>query len=272
MLRAEEVRAKLPPEQWGPWNHQGPCLVSNNTTGSSQMQPHPTAAPHFFYCRAHLQAIRARTPTVRPWPARDQGRCTSCGDAAEPLPVTMADPVACVEAERTNSTVARLKTKRYCAGCNPYYRPLCRGRICRETGQKRRVQPAGCCNITSTSRRRHCAKCCVGAAANLVCSGDAVHDHRRGHRREKKHLGMNAERTNTRPTLRGSRQSGHRPRIGCECQNRAKGSQSRERPGDRSDLNLGYAPVPEPPRIRGCQARSVVNRSDGQPRVADPVP
>ena len=166
MLRAEEVRAKLPPEQWGPWNHQGPCLVSNNTTGSSQMQPHPTEAPHFFYCRAHLQAIRARNPTVRPWPARDQGRCCSCGDAAEPLPVTMADPVACLEAERTNSTVARLKTKRYCAGCNPYYRPLCRGRICRETGQKRRVQPAGCCNITSTSRRRHCAKCCVGAAAN----------------------------------------------------------------------------------------------------------
>ena len=75
-------------------------------------------------------------------------------------------PVACVEVERTNSTVARLKTKRYCAGCNPYYRPLCRGRICRETGQKRRVQPAGCCNITSTSRRSHCAKCCVGAAAN----------------------------------------------------------------------------------------------------------
>ena len=118
MLRAEEVRAKLPPEQWGPWNHQGPCLVSNNTTGSSQMQPHPTEAPHFFYCRAHLQAIGARTPTVRPWPARDKGRCCSCGDAAEPLPVTMADPVACVEAERTNSTVARLKTKRYCAGCN----------------------------------------------------------------------------------------------------------------------------------------------------------
>ena len=100
MLRAEEVRAKLPPEQWGPWNHQGPCLVSNNTTGSSQMQPHPTEAPHFFYCRAHLQAIRARIPTVRPWPARDKGRCCSCGAAAEPLPVTMADPVACVEAER----------------------------------------------------------------------------------------------------------------------------------------------------------------------------
>ena len=109
---------------------------------------------------------QSKNPTVRPWPARDKGRCCSCGDAAEPLPVTMADPVACVEAEKTNSTVARLRTKRYCAGCNPYHRPLCRGRICRETGQKRRVQPAGCCNITSTSRRRHCAKCCVGAAAN----------------------------------------------------------------------------------------------------------
>ena len=105
-----------------------------------------------------------------------------------------------------------------------------------------------------------------------VCSGHAAHHHRSRHRREKNTLRMNAERTNTRPTLRGSRQSGHRPRIGCECQNRAKGSQSREGPGDRSDLNPEYAPVPEPPRIRGCQARSVVNRSDGQPRVADPVP
>ena len=32
MLRAEEVREKLPPEQWGPWTNRGPCLVSNTIT------------------------------------------------------------------------------------------------------------------------------------------------------------------------------------------------------------------------------------------------
>ena len=119
------------------------------------------------HCKAHLRAIQQRNQTVGPWPTRDRGRCTSCGGPAERLPITMGDPVVCVEAEKTNSTVARLSAKRYCAGCNPYHRQRCRGRICRETGQKRRVQPAGCCNITSNSRRRHCAKCCVGAAANL---------------------------------------------------------------------------------------------------------
>ena len=105
-------------------------------------------------------------PSGRGRPGTGAG-AASCGGPAERLPITMGDPVACVEAEKTNSTVARLSTKRYCAGCNPSHRQLCRGRICRETGEKRRVQPAGCCNITSTSRRRHCAKCCVGAAANL---------------------------------------------------------------------------------------------------------
>ena len=168
MLRAEEVREKLPPEQWGPWTNRGQCVVSNTITGSSnQMPPHPTEEPYFFHCKAHLRAIRERNPTVRPWPARDKGRCTSCGAPAARRPITMADPVACVQAERTNSTVARLSAKRHCDRCNPNRRRLCRGRICRETGQKRRVQPAGCCNITKTSQRRHCAECCAAAAANL---------------------------------------------------------------------------------------------------------
>ena len=210
-LRAEEVRTTLPPEQWGPWNNRGPCLLSNNTTGSNQMPPHPTEVPHFFYCQAHLQAIRERNTTVRPWPARDKGRCTSCGAPAARRPVTMADPVACVQAERTNSTVARLSTKRHCDRCNPYYRPLCRGRICRETGQKRRVQPAGCCNITSTSWRRHCAKCCVGAAANrsaqvmaptTIAAGTAA---RRtlGNERRARILGLHCEGLDNRAIAHG---------------------------------------------------------------------
>ena len=73
MLRAEEVRAKLPPEQWGPWTNRGQCLVSNTITGSSnQMAPHPTEEPYFFHCKAHLRAIQQRNQTVRPWPTRDR--------------------------------------------------------------------------------------------------------------------------------------------------------------------------------------------------------
>ena len=61
MLRAEEVREKLAPEQWGPWTNGGQCLVSNTITGSSnQMAPHPTEEPYFFHCKAHLRAIRQR--------------------------------------------------------------------------------------------------------------------------------------------------------------------------------------------------------------------
>ena len=168
MLRAEEVREKLPPEQWGPWTNGGQCVVSNTITGSSnQMAPHPTEEPYFFHCKAHLQAIRERNPTVRPWPPRDRGRCTSCGAPAARRPVTMADPVACVQAERTNSTVARLSAKRHCDRCNPNRRRLCRGRMCQRATGKHWVQSAGCCNITKTSQRRHCAKCCAAAAANL---------------------------------------------------------------------------------------------------------
>ena len=79
----------------------------------------------------------------------------------------MADPVACVQAERTNSTVARLSAKRHCDRCNPNRRRLCRSRLCQRATRKRRVQSAGCCNITKTSQRRHCAECCAAAAANL---------------------------------------------------------------------------------------------------------
>ena len=61
MLRAEEVREKLAPEQWGPWTNGGQCVVSNTITGSSnQMAPHPTEEPYFFHCKAHLRAIRQR--------------------------------------------------------------------------------------------------------------------------------------------------------------------------------------------------------------------
>ena len=166
-LRAEEIRATLPPEEWGPWQHQGPCLLSNNNTGSNHMPPHPTEAPNFFYCKPHLQAIKERNSTIKPWPTRDQGLCSSCGGDAALLPVTMADPVACVQAEKTNSTVARLKTARRCRNCQAGYRPDCRGRTCRAASNTPLpVQPANCCQVTTAGTRKHCKRCCSAVQEN----------------------------------------------------------------------------------------------------------
>ena len=167
-LRADEIRATLPAEEWGPWDHRGPCLLSNNNIGSNQMPPHQTEAPHFFYCKPHLQAIKERNSTVKPWPTRDQGLCSSCGGAAALLPVTMADPVACVQAEKTNSTVARLKTARRCRNCQVSNHPACRGRTCRTAGKTPLpIQPAGCCKLTANSTKRHCKRCCSVRSENL---------------------------------------------------------------------------------------------------------
>ena len=78
----------------------------------------------------------------------------------------MSYPVACLAAEHAGATVARLMTKSYCRSCNPHSPdnlPWCRCRVCRETGRERRVQRRGCCGITRTGRRRHCADCCAAA-------------------------------------------------------------------------------------------------------------
>ena len=166
---ADEIRQLIPPEQRGPWR-EARCIMYNPLVTEGDLAFHDSEAPHFFYCKAQLANVRNRRGATKPWAARDQGLCIRCHEPAERTPVTMSAPVACVEAERRNTTVARLLTKRHCRGCNPgnpENLPLCRGRVCRETGQPRRTQPKGCCGITRNSRRRHCAECCAIAAANL---------------------------------------------------------------------------------------------------------
>ena len=167
---ADDVRQLLPSDQRGPWRDNRNCTQLSPIPGVVPAEPHPAEPPHFFYCKAHLEAIRSTHGTTRRWPARDQGLCISCGRPAERKPVTMVDPVACVAAEHAGSTVARLMTKSYCRGCNPRNPdnfPRCQGRVCRETGRERRVQRHGCCDITRNGRLRHCTDCCATAAANL---------------------------------------------------------------------------------------------------------
>ena len=157
-LRAEQV-TQLPADQRGPWAYgNSPCRVAKD----GQHQPEP---PYFFHCQKHLEEIRQKTKQTKLWPSRDQGLCTSCGKPAEHLPKTMNHRVACVRAESTNSTVARLNTRKYCQKCSTKNGSLCRGATCRSRDQKQRniVQGPNCCPTTRTGTRRHCSVCCLDA-------------------------------------------------------------------------------------------------------------
>ncbi len=161
-IRAEEVRDTLPPDQWGPWARSDQtCYVADNRGPNLvPVRSHPTEHPHFFHCREHLKAVRAKRRVQQPHPARDRGICISCGEPAQRLPVTKVAPVLCLEAERLNSTVARLSTAPYCSACDPKLRPFCENQKCSRQRRRRRVQPAGCCSYTSNGNRLHCAHCC----------------------------------------------------------------------------------------------------------------
>ena len=170
-VRAEDVRRLLPREEWGLWQEGFTCF-STTPIGEVPAGAHPSEPPFFHHCLAHMEGIRRWCKPPAPWPPRDQGLCISCGESAEKRtgPDSPSLPVACVIAEREGMTIARLTTKSYCRSCNPHNPenfPRCRGTVCQETGEERRVQRRGCCGITRTSRRRHCAVCCAAAAASL---------------------------------------------------------------------------------------------------------
>ena len=89
---ADDVRQLLPLDQRGPWQDNLACSQSSSVHDLAPAGSHPAEPPHFFYCRAHLEAIRRTHGTTRPWPARDQGLCVTCGEPAERKPVTMVAP------------------------------------------------------------------------------------------------------------------------------------------------------------------------------------
>ena len=155
-LRAEQV-TELPPDQQGPWAYgSAPCLISKG--GEHQTEP-----PYFFHCTQHLEEVRQRFTQTTPWPTRDQGFCTGCGRPAVRRPITMNHRVACLQAERTNNTVARLNTRAYCETCATKNGTLCRGTECRRSERKNTVQGSGCCPVTTSGYRRHCSVCCTAA-------------------------------------------------------------------------------------------------------------
>ena len=154
-LRAEEL-AQISPADRGPWENDHRCQVRDVDTNET----HPADPPYFFHCQRHLQRIRTRQTFVVPEKNRDQGRCIACGKPSPSHPLTMAARVACVEAERSNSTYARISTRKYCQRCEKRNHTKCRGRKCRNAAADNRVKEAGCCPLTQSGWRRHCEACC----------------------------------------------------------------------------------------------------------------
>ena len=187
MLRAEEVREKLPPEQWGPWTNRGQCLVSNTITGSSnQMAPHPTEEPYFFHCKAHLQAIRAKkphrqavaSPGQRPVHLMRRPRRAAARHHGRPSRVRPSgeDQQHGGSPER-QTTLRQMQPEPSPAVPRPDL-PRDRSEAPGPTGrmlQYHQDQPASpLCRMLRRRRRQS------------VCSGHAAHHHRSRHRREKK--------------------------------------------------------------------------------------
>ena len=157
-VRAEEVRT-LPRGQWGPWAEATRCVHG------TPAEIHPPEAPHFFYCRKHMAMERSLHPPAAPHRERDWGLCVLCKGPAEPdrrwarLPT-----VACVEAEKYGTTVARLSTRKYCAACDPYSKPWCRSRKC---GNKKKHRSAPCSQCSQPTKHPypHCHDACMALKA-----------------------------------------------------------------------------------------------------------
>ena len=162
-LRAEDVTA-LPPEERGGWESDRTCQIRE----PGKKETHPAKAPYFFHCLKHLQQARGLRIQVQPRDRRDRGECAMCGKEADRLPVTMTDRVACVEAERTNSTVARLSSRRFCTRCENMRGAVCEGRVCQEAGTQNKILRAGCCAVTKNGERRHCQTCCSARKRGLL--------------------------------------------------------------------------------------------------------
>ena len=96
-----------------------------------------------------------------------------CGQPSEKVTKWLRlDIVACRQAETEGTTVARLGSKRFCAGCDPYSKPFCHGQECNRAakeGKKRQRATWDChCGSWDQAHRKtpHCLTCCYAYNAN----------------------------------------------------------------------------------------------------------
>ena len=161
-MRTEEVRTKLLPGEWGPWEH-GTGLCVGGMPGSFNgiaSTMHPVEEPYFFHCHKCLAVARS-TELRQPHPKRDCGLCEApgCGKpAALHKEKVLLNTVAARQAEAQNVTIARIITSRWCATCDPYARPYCRAVKCPKRGKPHRVEAGFVC--ASKSHGVHCRAAC----------------------------------------------------------------------------------------------------------------
>ncbi len=170
-VRAEEVRTVLPPEEWGPWREGVECSRGIPAVFGLESTRHKSELPFFFHCRRCMVVNRRGETHPKPHPRRDMGLCIRCGEPAEELRDRVLLPgAAAQQAEARDITVARLCTRKFCAVCDPYSKPFCRGRECNKAvklgGKRRRVEPACLCQPSRRAETRHCLVCCKAAASH----------------------------------------------------------------------------------------------------------
>ena len=161
-VRADEVRT-LPQKEWGPWAEGRECVRGFPGQG------HSVEHPHFFHCRKHMAELRLLYSPPPPHKNRDLGLCYRCKGPSEPdRKVVLLPTVACAEAEKRGTTVARISTRKFCAACDPYSKPFCRGRECNKAAKlgrrRRRIEPN--CLCQPSRKVRHCLVCCKAAASH----------------------------------------------------------------------------------------------------------
>ena len=137
-VRAKEVRT-LPSEEWGAWAQGGDCSRGTPAVWGLPDTGHPAEAPFFFHCLSCIAAVHRGSPPPALNDRRDKGLCIRCGEPAEHLRDRMFTPsAACQQAEAKGITVARLSTRKFCAECDPFSKPMCRGRGCPDKAKPHR--------------------------------------------------------------------------------------------------------------------------------------
>ena len=156
-MRTDKVRT-LALAEMGPWAQGGMCSRGIPAVFGMEGTTHLAEAPFFFHCLSCHAANKRKPP--RWHPRRDYGLCMQCGGPAELLRNIVRSPAASAQqAEAAGVTIARLSTRKFCAECDPFSKPMCRASACPDKAKPHRSILT--CKNPSTHRLPHCAAECA---------------------------------------------------------------------------------------------------------------
>ena len=168
-VRADQVRTELPPEEWGPWAQGGDCSRSIPSVHGLVGNSHPSEPPWFFHCNSCLTGVRSGEEVPQPDERRDSGLCIRCSEPAAQPGVGFTHSAFCQQAEAKGTTVARLRTGKWCPRCDPYSLPFCAAKVCPKKRKRHRA------DLTCSSPIRHAVPHCT-AACEARKQTDAAYD------------------------------------------------------------------------------------------------